>query len=339
MTTKVRFIMLVVAVLFCFGVSNPAGAQRRHGLKVKLATVAPKNSVWHDALMRMAQDWRDISNGTIDLVIYPGGVAGDEETMLRKMRAGQLQAALMSGAGMAYVDTGVSALQVPMTFDSHEEFDHVREKMAPMLEARIENKGYKVLNWGEAGWAHFFSVRPFRTIEELRKMKLYTGKGDAEMLRLYSDFGFNAVPLDLTELQTALETGLVEVFAVPPLIAAGYQWFGSAKYMHSQRFVPIVGATLIDKKVWDSIPAEQHQPMRESAQRAGAAIQTAVRAQGEQAIATMKEHGLIVTEADPASTAEWVKVVDDAYPTLRDRYAPADLLDEVRRLRDEYRAR
>ena len=111
MTTKVRFIMLVVAVLFCFGVSNPAGAQRRHGLKVKLATVAPKNSVWHDALMRMAQDWRDISNGTIDLVIYPGGVAGDEETMLRKMRAGQLQAALMSGAGMAYVDTGVSALQ------------------------------------------------------------------------------------------------------------------------------------------------------------------------------------------------------------------------------------
>ena len=339
MPTRVRFITLLAAALICFGVSNPAGAQRRRGVKVKLATVAPKNSVWHDALMRMAQEWRDISGGAVDLIIYPGGVAGDEETMLRKMRAGQLQAALMSGAGMAYLDTGVSALQVPMTFNSHEEFDHVREKMAPMLEARIESKGYKVLSWGEAGWAHFFSVRPFTTIEEVRKMKLYTGKGDAEMLRLYSDFGFNAVPLDLTELQTALETGLVEVFVVPPLIAAGYQWFGSAKYMHSQRFVPIVGATLIDKKVWDSIPAKQHQPMLESAARAGAAIQTAVRAQGEQAIATMKEHGLIVTEANPAETAAWARHVEDAYPAMRDRYAPGYLLDEVRRLRDEYRAR
>ena len=339
MTTRVRFITLLLAALCCLGVSNPAPAQRRRGVKIKLATVAPKNSVWHDVLMRMAQEWREISGGTVDIVIYPGGVAGDEETMLRKMRAGQLQAALMSGAGMAYVDTGVSALQVPMTFDSHEEFDHVREKMAPMIEARIEAKGYKVLNWGEAGWAHFFSVRPFTTFDELRKMKLYTGKGDAEMLRLYRDFGFNAVPLDLTELQTALETGLVEVFAVPPLIAAGYQWFGSAKYMHGQRFVPIVGATLIDKKVWDDIPAEQHQPMLESAQRAGAAIQVAVRAQGEQAIATMKEHGLIVTDANPTETAAWARHVDDAYPTMRDRYAPGELLDEVRRLRDAYRAR
>ena len=339
MSARIRFFALLLAAATVFGGWNAATAQRRRGLKIKLGTVAPKNSVWHEVLLRMRQDWREISGGAVDLVIYPGGVTGDEETMLRKMRSGQIQAALMSGAGMSHLDKSVSALQVPLTFDSLEEFDYVREKMEPQLEARIEAKNYKVLNWGEAGWAHIFAVKPFKTVDDLRKMKLYTGKGDEDTLLLYAELGFNVIPLDLTELQTALETRLVEAFAAPPLVAAGYQWFGSANYMLSERFLPIVGATLIDKKVWDRIPAEQQERMLESARRAGAAIQDAVRSKGEEAIAKMQEHGLVVIPADAATKAAWAGAVEAAYPQMRDRYAPGDMLDEVRRLRDEYRAR
>ncbi len=339
MSTRIRFFALLLTAAICLGGWNRAAAQRRRGLKIKLGTVAPKNSVWHEVLLRMRQDWREISDGAVDLAIYPGGVAGDEETMLRKMRTGQIQAALMSGAGMAHVDKGVSALQVPLMFDSLEEFDYVREKMGPKLEARIEAKNYKVLNWGEAGWAHLFSVKPFKTVDDVRKMKLYAGKGDEDMLLLYAELGFNVVPLDLTELQTALETRLVEAFAAPPLVAAGYQWFGSANYMLSERFLPIVGATLIDRKTWDRIPSGQQERMIESARRAGVSIQEAVRAKGAEAIAKMQEHGLTVISADAATKAAWVGEVERAYPKMRDLYAPGDMLDEVHRLRDEYRAR
>lgn len=339
MSARIRFFALILAAVLCCGSWSQASAQRRRNLKIKLGTVAPKNSVWHEVLLDMRQDWREISGGAVDLVIYPGGVTGDEETMLRKMRAGQIQAALMSGSGMAYVDNGVSALQVPFTFDSLEEFDYVRQKIQPDLEARIEAKNYKVLHWSEAGWAHLFAVRPFETVDDVRKMKLYTSKGDERMLRLYGDLGFHAVPLDLTELQTALETRMVEAFVVPPLVAAGYQWFGSASYMLSERFLPIVGATLIDKETWDRIPPEQQKQMLASASRAGAAMQQAVRAQGEQAIAKMQEYGLNVIPADAETTAAWVREVEAAYPKMRGSYAPGDMLDEVRRLRNEYRSR
>ena len=213
------------AILAMTGILDPASAQRRRANKVKLGTIAPKNSVYHEVLMRMRQSWRDISGGAVDLTVYPGGVAGDEVTMLRKMRAGQMQAALISGSGMSFLDEGIRALQFPLMFESIEEFDFVRAKMAPVLERRLKEKGFTVLAWGDAGWAYFFAVREFRTPAELRQMKLYTSKGDDDMLRLFSEFGFRAVPLDLTELQANLETGLVEVFAVPPLVAAGYQWF------------------------------------------------------------------------------------------------------------------
>ena len=191
--------------------AEPASAQRRRANKIKLGTIAPKNSVYHEVLLRLRQSWRDISEGAVDLTVYPGGVAGDEVTMLRKMRAGQMQAAMISGSGMSYLDEGISALQIPLMFNTLEEFDYVRTRMAPTLERRLEEKGYTVLAWGDAGWAYFFAVREFRTLDELREMKLYTSKGDDDMLRLFSEFGFRAVPLDLTELQANLETGLVEM--------------------------------------------------------------------------------------------------------------------------------
>ena len=329
----------LAAVVAVAALVEPAPAQRRRVNKIKLGTIAPKNSVYHEVLLRMRQTWREISAGAVDLTIYPGGVAGDEVTMLRKMRAGQMQGALISGTGMSFLDEGISALQVPLMFDSLEEFDFVRSKLAPTLEDRLHAKGFTVLGWGDAGWAYFFAVREFRTPTELRDMKLYTSKGDDEMLRLYSEFGLNAVPLDLTELQANLETGLVEVFAVPPLVAAGYQWFASAPHMLNMRFLPIVGAVLIANETWEAIPEEQRLLMEEAAEAAAREVQEAVRGQEGAAIEEMAKYGLNVVEADADAIAEWKREVDQAYPGLRDRYAPAELMDAAVRWRDEHRAR
>ncbi len=330
---------LMAAILLATLAIDTAAPQRRRANKLKLGTVAPKNSVYHEALLRLREQWREISGGTVDLAIYPGGVAGDEITMLRKMRAGQMQAAMISGSGMSFLDEGISALQVPMMFRSIDEFDFVRSKMAPTLRARLAEKGYSVLGWGDAGRAYFFSVKEFRTPEDVRRMKLYTSKGDEEMLKLYGEFGFHAVPLDLTELQANLETGLVEVFAVPPLLAAGYQWFGSAPNMLDLPFVPIVGALLISSEVWNRIPADLRVDLQKAAVSAASEIETAVRAQEKTAIIEMQKHGLNVLEADEDLVSLWSREMEATYPRLRGRYAPAELMDEVLRWRDEFRSR
>lgn len=329
---------LAVAVASVAVLADSASAQRRRVNKIRLGTIAPKNSIYHEVLLRMRQSWREISGGNVDLTIYPGGVAGDEITMLRKIRAGQMQAALISGSGMSFLDEGISALQVPLMFESLDEFDFVQARLAPTLEQRLRDKGYTVLGWGDAGWAYFFAVQEFRTPSELRRMRLYTSKGDDEMLRLYSEFGLNAVPLDMTELQANLETGLVDVFAVPPLVAAGYQWFASAPHMLDMRFLPIVGAVLLDSDVWATIPADQRALMRESADRAARDIQTAVREQERTAIQEMANYGLKIVEVDDVAMAEWNQEVEAAYPRLRGRYAPAELMDDALRFRDEHRA-
>src|SRR4030067_724628 len=68
---------------------------------IKMGTLAPEGSSWHRVLLEMGEDWKKVSGGTVVLRIYPGGVAGDEDAMIRKMRVGQLQAAAITGRGLA----------------------------------------------------------------------------------------------------------------------------------------------------------------------------------------------------------------------------------------------
>ena len=85
-----RLVLGVCFYLLAMGVS-PAFAQ-----VIKLGTVAPEGSPWHDTLLEVAQKWKALSGGTVTVRIYAGGVAGDEKDMLRKIRIGQLHATALT---------------------------------------------------------------------------------------------------------------------------------------------------------------------------------------------------------------------------------------------------
>jgi TRAP-type C4-dicarboxylate transport system substrate-binding protein len=305
---------------------------------IKMGTLAPDGSPWHQALQSMGERWRKISAGQVKLVIYPGGVLGDEPDMVNKMRIGQIQAAGLSGAGLSGIEPGVMALQIPMMFDSYEELDYVRERVAPRLEKMIEARGYVVLNWGDVGWVHFFTTRPASRMGDMRKMKLLTLAGDNDTLELWKANGFRAVPLAATDILTGLQTGLVEAVPNTPLFALLDQSFGIARNMIDVKWAPLIGATVITRRMWDSLPAAQRSDMMKAAREAGVSLRDGIRKMGDEAIATMQKRRLQVIHADAAALAEWRREAEGVYPKLRGGQVPAELFDEVRKLRDEYRA-
>jgi TRAP-type C4-dicarboxylate transport system substrate-binding protein len=314
---------------------TPCLAQKN--MKIRLGTMAPKGSPWHDALLQMKQDWREISGGKIEVTIY-SGVLGDEAEMIRKMRIGQLQSVAISGAALPRIDQGVSCLQIPLLFESYDELDYVRDRLTPRLEQRLAKEGFVVLNWSDAGWVHFFTRKPARTPDDLRSLKLLTSAGDPKTEKLYKDFGLHVIPLPYTEVLMALETGLIDAVQGPPLYAMLDQWFGLASNMTELRWAPLVGATVIRKDTWEQIPPAWREKMLASARIAGDELRDTIRALGEDAVPEMEKRGLNIVHLDDAALQQWRTESEEAYPKLRGVYAPADLFDEAVRLRDEFRS-
>jgi TRAP-type C4-dicarboxylate transport system substrate-binding protein len=309
------------------------------GLRLRIGTVVPRGSLWHDTLQYIAQDWQRIVGPSLRVVIHPDSQLGDEMDMVRKARGGIIDAVGLSSVGLARIDNSVSCLQVPMMLASYEELDYVRDRVAADLERRIEQRGFKVLHWADGGWVYAFARQPVHRPDDLRRLRLFTSAGDPDTERLYKELGFNVIPFSATDLVPMLQAGKLDAFAMPPLFAQTQEVFALAPYMTDVRWVPLVGGTVITVKAWERLPEAKRPALLEAARRPGERLRADIRRMGDVAIAEMQKRGLKVVAVDAATRRAWQQEAERAYPRLRGDYCPADVFDEVRKHRDAYRAR
>ncbi len=335
--SRARFVG--AAAVLVYGLfAAPVGAAAGGVTVIKLATLAPEGSAWYKLLERMGEDWRKVSGGAVTLRIYPGGVVGDEEAMIRKMRVGQLQAATVTGLGLASLEKSFYALLVPLMFATDGEFDHVRERLAPLLERQLAQKGFVVLAWGDAGWISFFTKTPVARPTEAMATKLFVGTDDSTIVQLYKETGFNPVQLAATDILPGLQTGLINAFAATPLAALAFQWFALAPNMTELRFAPLTGATIIDKRAWEKIPVELRPKILAASRASEALVRDEVRRLNAEAVAVMIENNLKIAHLSGEVQAEWVRMFEGLYPRIRGPIVPEAAFDAARAARDEYRA-
>jgi TRAP-type C4-dicarboxylate transport system substrate-binding protein len=314
------------------------GADRAQAETIKLATIAPKGSPYHDILREMGEAWRRIGAGAIELRIYAGGAAGDESDIIRKMRVGQFQAVAVSGGGLADILPELRALQMPMLFASDAERDYVFDRIHPQLAELAERRGFKILAWAPTGWLYFFTQKPVVSPDDLRPLGIFAWAGNSGYIEGWKAAGFRPVPLPVTEILTSLQTGLVNAVAVPPIVALSFQWFGLANHMSDLKWAPLDGAIVMPLAAWKALPPELRPKLLEAAEESGAKLARSIQALSDEAVAVMQRHGLVVHRVPPDMVPEWEKRARAGYPYIVGDLVPAEMTAEVERLRDEYRA-
>ncbi len=328
-----RSILATIGLAAALSLSHPAMSKT-----IKIATVAPKDSPWFELLQEMAQSWEETSGGAITTKIYADGIAGDEFDLIRKMRVGQIDIAMLSIGSLPDIAWQLSALHMPLMIESNEELDHVMAGIGPTFDALLQKQGFRVLAWGDAGWVHFFTTKPVITPDDLRPLRLFQWGANSLYTDAWKDYGFNPVPVPAPEIHTALTTGMIEAIVVPPIAALSFQWFAIAKHMTAMPWAPMVGAIVISERSWRKIPKAHRAQFLEIAAAASAQARAKTRAVEPQAVEAMKANGLTIHEVAPEAMAQWRAAVEEGFAPLIGSAVPADLLARVRDLVAEYRS-
>ena len=135
-----RFPATVFAAALLAAASQPALAET-----LKLGTLAPEGSPWHEGIRDIAEDWKAQSSGDLEVRIYAGGVIGDEHDMVRKMRIGQLHAAALTGDGLSRIAPEIKALMIPMMVRSDDELNYVRDRLHERLAGTMAERAVSEL--------------------------------------------------------------------------------------------------------------------------------------------------------------------------------------------------
>lgn len=327
--------MIAAAGLLVVGLSSHALAQTR----IRLATLIPSGTSYHHSLLEMGEKWKKASNGSLALTIYPDGVMGSEDDIVRKMRVGQLQAAVLTVSGLSAIDPSVGALQkMPLVYRSLDEAAYVRNKLALDLDRRFAEKGFVVLFWTDGGWVRLFSKEPGMLPQDFKKMKIFVTAGDVTQSELYRSAGFNPVLLEWSDVLTSLQTGMLDALPTIPLHADSNQFYLSTHHMLEVNWIPLVGALIMTKRSWDAIPTGQRDAMLKAAADCGQQFQTNNRKENEEALAAMQKRGLQVHPVSKEAEGEWRRFSEGLYPAIRGHIVPADTFDQVMQLLHDYRA-
>lgn len=300
---------------------------------IKMASLAPEGSPWHQVFQEIAQDWRDLSKNQVRLKIYAGGVIGDESDMVRKMRIGQVQAAALTAEGLSYIDNGIYGLSLPLLVKNYEELDWLRSQVEPELKKRFEDKGFKVLAWADVGWVYWFSREPASSPDDLRKQRIFTWAGDPHSPRLWKAAGFQPVSLSAVDVLPGLQTGLIDAVSSPPLMVASSQWFGVARYMTNMPWAAMTGALIVKQSSWDLIPAELRPDLLAAVEQRTLRIKNEIRYSDPEAIAVMQEHGLVVVDLSEDDWSQWQQMIAQHIHSLRGTLVDSVMFDRVMELK------
>ena len=305
---------------------------------VKLGTFAPTGSAYHDILLDVAREWDDASDGAVELVLYPDGVAGDEVDMVRKMRIGQLHAATLVLGGLPAIDPGFRAFQMPLVYETSAEFDHVLQTLRPTLDGLLEPHGFRGLGWADAGWLHIFSREPVRLPDDLRSQRIFVWHGADRLTEALRDCGFRPIQLAATDIHTALQSRMLDAIGAPPVAALSFQWFAEVPHMSALRWVPLMVGFVITETAWHTLPARLRPRLAAAVGHAAQRMSQAVRADSEKAVQIMREHGLTVHKLSAPEIEAWRSEVSRCFEPLIGDYIDDRLFHRIEATLNAHRA-
>ena len=304
---------------------------------IKFATVAPEGSTWIKHLRALDKEIRTKSGGQLGFRVYAGGIAGDELDVLKKIRIGQIHCAAFSGVGFGKILPMVRVLDLPFLFRNNKKIDLVHRELLAFFSEEFRKKDFVLLSWAEVGNVHIFSKKPIRRVQDFSTLKVWTWSGDPIAKETFSAAGINPIPLAITDVTTAISTGMIDTVYAPPLGALALQWHSSMNYMMALPLVHSTGAVFISSKYLKKLPKDLSRLLAGSFNKAMTDLTSALRKQNKEAIQVIKNSGLTILPA-PSGDAlkQFYSIHDQVARNLTGKIYPKDLLDRVYRILGRY---
>ncbi len=306
-----RHALIGLLLVLFFGQS-----QALHARTLKIATLAPDGTSWMKEMRAGAEEVKSRTGGRVKLKFYPGGVMGNDQSMLRKIRIGQLHGAAVTGGGLVQVYRDSWIYTLPLMFMNYEEVDYVRARVDPLLMAGLEENGLVVLGISEGGFAYMMSTEPLYSVDDLKGQKVWIPEGDVISEVVFDIAGVTPVPLPLADVYTGLQTGLLNTVGSPPIASIAFQWHTKITHLTDVPLSYVAGFLVVDKKAFDRLKREDQAVVREVMGDTLKRLNEMNRADNKQAREALKNQGIEFVRPDAKEFARWEQIADKANKRL-----------------------
>ncbi|MCW8943776.1 MAG: TRAP transporter substrate-binding protein DctP [Sedimenticola sp.] len=284
---------------------------------LKIATLAPDGTSWMKLMRAGAAEVEKRTSARVKIRFYPGGVMGNDNSVLRKIRVGQLHGGAITAGGLAAVYSDIQVYSLPFLFRSFEEVDYVRERMDPLLINGLQQAGFISYGISEGGFAYLMSHLPLDSVAALREQKIWSPEGDRISLAAFRSIDVSPVPLPLTDVLTGLQTGLIDTVGSSPIGAIALQWHTRIKHVADIPLIYLYGTLVISEKSVNRLTPGDRLILKEVMEKQFQLINQQNRTDNLGARQALQSQGIIFHQPMNGNRESWQQLIDKVEQRLK----------------------
>lgn len=296
-------------------------------VKIRFAGNLPPENSNSRAMEVFKQEVERLSKGSIAVDTFPGMQLGGAKDNLDQVKTGTLQAAYLSTAFMTGFVAKLGVFNLPFIFKDRETaFQVLDGPIGKEIEREMEKTGFKNLGFWENGWRHMTnSRRPITTAEDLSGLKIRL-QNNSVHLRTFKLLGANPVPMDIKEVYSAMQQGVIDGHENPFCNTLNLKFYEVQKHLSvSGHFYDLMGA-IMNKRFYDSLPRDKQEAIDRAA-RVATEFQRKQAAEDDlKCLETLKQRGMQVNTMSPAALAKFREMTLPVYKEF-EKELTKDLID------------
>lgn len=314
---NLRHLLTAAVLSLCAG---PAAAQT-YQLSHNAAAGNPKDV----ASLKFAELVEQKSEGRLKIDVGGSAQFGDDAETITNMRLGTIAFSANSQGTTSAVVPEIALLGLPFLFQDLKQAEAVMDgPVGDKIAAAAEQQGLVVLAWWNNGIRETSnSKRQITAPSDLAGMKIRTPP-DQMTVDIFTALGASPTPMAFSELYIALQQGVVDGQENPLINIHSSKLHEVQPYIsmtnHKYESTPF----LASKIVFDALPPEDQQIIRDAAREAGQLNRQMVGEQTTRLRGELEAAGVKINDVDPVP---FVQATQSVYDKWRAQYP--DLVDEL----------
>jgi len=329
----------IAALLAGLGLISVAANAAEPEIELKIATMVPENSQWMKDMRVAGKVIEQRTDGRVKFKFYSGGTQGSEDRVLQKIRIGQLHGGTFAPTDFMKDYSDINIYGLPFVFASWDEMRYVRGQMDPALEKGFEDVGF--VTFGFVGsFSMVLSNERINNHAAMKGKRLWLPKGDDISAAAMKKLELSPVPLPVADVYVSLQTGQLDIAAIPPEVAVALQWHTKVKYFTDMPVLYAMSFLAISKKQYDRLSKDDQTVLQDELRGVYAKINENAEAESRNALTALQAIGIQRVEPDEGQLEELQAIMSQANREMaEDGMFPVSIFEELQRHVREYRNR
>lgn len=281
---------------------------------LKAGHISAVGHPWHEALVGMAEDVKQATNGEVVIQVYPSSQLGGEREMAQGLGLGVLEMGLFGTGALQALDKRLIIEELPYAWPTREHaYRALDGKLGEALSKVLAEQKITTLSWWESGYRHITnSVRPINSPSDLKGIKLRVP--EAEMrIDTFKVLGAMPTPMPFSEVFSGLQQKVIDGQENP--LATIY----ASKFYEVQDHLALSGhiwgsaVLTISTSAWNKLSADHQKAIQEAADKWKLIEREMIAESDATALEKMQAAGIKVTRPDPAEFQKAVQPVWEKY--------------------------